>query len=308
MTSATLQLRPIAVNPQAYVRPPSLAIIPYTLPVSAQEFVNSEIRRGIITGVITIEQLYRQKPPATPAPISAEQLAKAIKAVEKLFNPFTIDSATFGDPLDRLLSLSGFIHTEGSDSTREMRQLNGDEIVEVFQGEAGFTTATDKKPVLATFACDSCVGVGGFDPINQIAFLVHFSMEQEVQPSGQQFFCILSQLVKKPIEKPLQIHLRTGCGHSEGSMQKTIQAVKTWMASNPSIPMELASETLTCSAFSGGNSLMIDARTGVVTEYDPSDNSKARKITPLDDMRIQSQAWGHVLGSNQGVYIVYQPG
>lgn len=295
--------RPV-FNPQPYVRPPSLAMIPYTPPVSGWEFVKSEIIRGIVTGAIQIEQLYQESTPDLPPYMTLEMDSTGtllkVGSVTSECKPTESHSAAF------FLKLSGLMRDQTS-KPRTRRQLNGDEIVEVLMGEAAFTTATDKKPMLATSGYASCVGVGGFDPINHIAFLVHFSMEQEVQPSGKNLFGILLQLAKKPFEKPLQIHLRTSEGYNE-TTQKTVQAVKKWMTSHPFISMELASEILDCFPPSDKNSLMIDARTGVVTEYHPSENSKGRELTPLDQARILSQAYGHLFGSNQGVDIVYQPG
>ena len=156
--------------------------------------------------------------------------------------------------------------------------LNGDEIAEIFQSEAGFTIATDKKPIVATFGCSPCVALGGYDATNKIAFVAHFAHAREVRECGHKIFYYISKLAKEKIDTPIQLHIRGGYIHNSHS-DDTREAIKVWMKQRKDLPMKIVSDI---SAKNCQNldetSLLIDSRTGSVAGYDPTSNSNARKF------------------------------
>lgn len=169
------------------------------------------------------------------------------------------------------------------------KKLNGDELSEVLQAQAGFTIATDKKPIVATYGCGPCVALGGYDPTNKIAFVVHFSNAKEIRESGGLIFYNISKLAKQKIETPIQLHLRGGI---EGQSEAIIEAIKLWMKQRDDLPMEIASEDILDSGMNfRGKSLSIDSRTGTVSEYDPKTNPKSRGMSELDVMSAMRSAF-----------------
>lgn len=90
------------------------------------------------------------------------------------------------------------------------KKLKSHKIAEALQSEAAFTTAKQKKHIVATYGCGPCVAVGGYDRINKIAFVVHFATAKEVRECGGQIFYNIARLAKKKITKPIKIHLRGG--------------------------------------------------------------------------------------------------
>ncbi|NGX56824.1 MAG: hypothetical protein K1060chlam5_01070 [Candidatus Anoxychlamydiales bacterium] len=177
-------------------------------------------------------------------------------------------------------------------------KLDGDKIAEVLVSEAAFTISTDPKPVVATYGCAPCVAVGGYDPTNKIAFIVHFTNAEEVRRSSVLVFRNILKLVEKPIEAPIQLHLRGGL---EGFSEDTIAAIKMLMTGKQDLPMEIVSEYILGSDELNYSSLSIDSRTGDVTSYDPLSNSQYRKMSELEAMAA-------MLRSLDGrVKLVYSP-
>jgi hypothetical protein len=163
----------------------------------------------------------------------------------------------------------------------EFDTLNGDEIAEALQSEVSFTTACDKKPIVATYGCGPCIAVGGYEPTNKIAFVAHFSHAREVIECGGTIFYTISKLAKQKIEKPIQIHLRGGWKGEETS-EKTVNIIKKWMACRKDIPMELASEDLFDeTSLCPRKSLSIDSRTGIASTYNPTSNPNRRTVDSL---------------------------
>lgn len=175
---------------------------------------------------------------------------------------------------------------------------NGDEIAEALQSEVAFTTALDKKPVVATYGCGPCVAVGGYDPTNKIAFIVHFATPGEVKHCGGLIFYNLSKLAKRKIEAPIQLHLRGG---EVSQSEDTIEAIKMWMRQRDDLPMEIASEDILDSGIGFGKSLLIDSRNGAVSEYDPMTNPHPRHMNDLDIMMTVMSAY------HPNISIAYAP-
>lgn len=176
--------------------------------------------------------------------------------------------------------------------------LSGDEIAEVLQAQAGFTVSTDIKPVLATYGCGPCVALGGYDPTNQIAFLIHFSNAREIIASSGLILLNIQKLAKEPIVRPIQIHLRGGIKEES---EDIIEAIKTWM-SRTCFPMQIISEDILHgeSCFES-KSLLIDSRNGAVSEYDPMTNPKSRAAEPYDVMSAMMSAF------EPKIRVVYAP-
>jgi hypothetical protein len=295
----------------------STALIPYYVQKTPMEFIKYEVERGLKKGTITLEQLM----PCPPIPpsfpnISVSSMNNAIipysprktsmefikPEVEREWDRFLEDSFRFDEiPTDEIgidqIGIHGIqisnsrsrLHYEKlplwETSSRVSRlafvQLNGDEIAEVLQSQAGFTIATDQKPIVATYGCGPCVAVGGYEATNKMAFVVHFASAREVEKCGGVIFYNISKLVKEKFERPIQIHLRGG---TEGSSEETIETIKKWTTWRKDIPMEIASEDILGRGFGFGRSLAIDSRTGSVSEYDPMANPKSKRMSELDQL------------------------
>ena len=263
-----------------------LAIVPYTRPKSAQEFIDLEVKQGLTLGIITPEFMLFQR-----LQIAMQKHAKVKRQrVLEIAKPCTIKnhmpSVTSLHSWRFHLKLSGLMHDENPYFLRKHAsshpQLNGEEIAEALQSELAITIATDKKPIVASYGAGPCVIVGGYEAINKIAFIVHFSHEGEVRTNGHCIFYNTSKLAKERITKPLQIHLRGGV--EETTSEATVKAIRIWMTARKDIPMESASEEILGNGFGGGKSLSIDSRNGTVSEYDPLASPQYRKMDELANL------------------------
>ncbi|MBA3238094.1 MAG: hypothetical protein H0T62_07070 [Parachlamydiaceae bacterium] len=169
------------------------------------------------------------------------------------------------------------------------QKLIGEEIAETFQSEISFTTATDKKPVVATYGCGPCVALGGYDSTNKIAFIVHFSNPMEVRTCGSSIIYNFAKLVKEEITTPIQLHLRGGI---EGQSEPIIEAIKIWINEKKDFPTEIASQDILDSGMGfNSKSLLTDSRTGFASEYDPMENPKRRTISDAEVMSAMMSAF-----------------
>jgi hypothetical protein len=162
------------------------------------------------------------------------------------------------------------------------KELNGIEVAEAFPSEACFTIATDKKPIVATYAFGPYVYLGGYEATNKIAFIVHFSNAGEVREADELIFNNISKLAKKKIEK-IELHLRGGV---KGQSEKIIKAIKNWIEQRKNLPMEIASEEILLSEEESEKGLSIDSRNGEVSEYDALKNPRRREITVQEFISI----------------------
>jgi hypothetical protein len=163
-------------------------------------------------------------------------------------------------------------------------------IAEVFQSEAGFTNAVDKKPIVATFGCGPCVAVGGYDSINHVAFVVHFADANEVEKCGRRVAYNIRSLMQKPLtcETPIAIHIRGGI---KGKSERTVEGIRQWIMHTLDLPTTIASEEVLLSdRLDSSESLSIDSRSGTVCDYNPKLNPKGRKFSKLDELRAISSA------------------
>lgn len=196
--------------------------------------------------------------------------------------------------IDRLVTIKEPSRISHFFSTR----LNGEEIAEVFLSQAGFTTGTDKKPVLATYGCGPCVSLGGYDATNKIAFVVHLTNEEELIKSGKMIYKNISKLIKEKIETPIQLHLRGGI---VGESEDIIESIMTWMTQSEDLPMEIASQKTLLDGLGDPESLAIDSRTGEVYEYDPKDNPQARRMHECEALMARISIY------NPTIFIAYMP-
>lgn len=271
------------------------AIIPYTPPVAPEEFIRREAERARANTVIS------ERPVSLVRQLSLPKLfGSEIDAVNSLFSRSreSFNGIDFKPILiwerfsSRMtsLELTPFLF-EPSTRVASAAKLDGDKIAEALQSELAITTADDARPIVATYGCSPCVAVGGYDPTNKIAFVVHFANAGEVRKSGGLIFYNISKLVKTPISSPIKLHLRGG---HEGQSEATIEAIKQWMTwwEKDGLPMEIASEDILTSGMEmGGKSLSIDSRSGEVSEYSPMSNAKRRDFSELDAMRAMMSAF-----------------
>jgi len=197
-------------------------------------------------------------------------------------------------------SLKWETYTPNQVSRLSQAILNGDEIAEVLQSEAGFTIATDEKPILATYGCNPCVALGGYDATNKTAFVVHFSHAGEVRECGWMLLYNISKLAKEKIETPIQLHLRGGV---KGRSEAIIKEIKIWMREREDLPMEIASQEVLLSGMDYGKSLSIDSRTGEVSEYEPMANPKARGLSDMKAMTRRALMSAH----QPNITVAYTP-
>lgn len=290
----------------------STAFIPDTLPTIPAELVKFEVERGQSNGSISIEQTNPSSSPCidpdlinlnlrdTGRSSSAQESSLSNRRFEmsngrnSRLTPIDLDIPLFSTSLDRSLRNSEELRKLSEDFQKLVdsldfdevsypipppsKKLNGEEVAETLLAEASFTIATDKKPIVATWGCGPCVALGGYDATNKIAFIVHFSNQEEVIKSGDLIFSNIAKLVKEKITTPIQLHLRGGI---EDESEPIIEAIKMWMKQREDLPMEIASEDV-LDRGPDSKSLSVDSRTGEVSEYNPMDNPKSRGMSDLE--------------------------
>jgi hypothetical protein len=330
----------------------TMAIVPYTHPMTAWEFIKSEVEKGLISGSISPEQLTQHQ--SIPPSLSFNLVKINLSLISEIFGetndirdshfssrrierqspgrnrinfedfnipvflPTNFRTGSSEERIECRMPFDNSIHnhkmsevwqtivddlacdefnTMSVNRIPSSTKLNGDEIAEILQSEAGFTISTDRKPIVATYGCGPCVALGGYDATNGIAFVVHFSNMEEVIKCGGDIFYNLSKLFKKKIESPIQLHLRGGI---EGQSEGTISAIKVWMR-REDLPMEIASEDILGDGMSYAKSLFIDSRNGAVSNYDPLLNPKSRKMSDFDAISTIMR------GINANIKITYTP-
>lgn len=182
----------------------------------------------------------------------------------------------------------------------DSQQYKDDLVAEAFQSEAAFTNATDKKPIVATFGCGPCVAVGGYDSINNMAFMIHFATFQEVLCCGEKIIQQIRLLTPKKLtpKTPIILHLRGGL---KGMSENTIKAICQWSQAYADIPMIIQSAQILFDNLDYGKSLSLDSRSGNVSDYDPDLNPHARKASEHDQ---QYAIWSFYVPH---IRIIYTP-
>lgn len=162
-------------------------------------------------------------------------------------------------------------------------------IVDCGVAEAAFSHAEDRKPIIATDALATCVGIAGYDADNQMGFVVHFSGEKEVEVSGEQLVKQMKQMQKQPITQPLQVHLRGGI---KNLSEPLLEAINKWLESFGCLIQIVSREVLTEGlldekGYPHAMSLSLDTRTGQVSTYDSSTNLYAK---PKKEIKSEEEA------------------
>lgn len=148
--------------------------------------------------------------------------------------------------------------------------------------EAVFTHAQDRRPIVATDALATCIGIAGYDPTNEWGFLIHFTTEDELAESMHMLNREIYQRIKNPAITPIQIHLRGGI---KGLSEPLLVALEEWVASlnEKGCLMEIASKQvlteglLDRDGLPNSMSLSLDTRDGAVSEYDSRKNPFVKK-------------------------------
>jgi len=143
--------------------------------------------------------------------------------------------------------------------------------LEVFESEAGFTHSKAQSPIVATSGCLSCIALGGFNPTNKTAFVVHFYNEEEVVYSADS---ILSKLDLKSFSGPIRIHLTGGI---KGRSEKIRKAIEISILRY--IPNKIVSEDALQDCFKS-KTLSIDSRTGEVGSSYPKVGERGFVFNP----------------------------
>ncbi|MBA3815368.1 MAG: hypothetical protein H0X29_02395 [Parachlamydiaceae bacterium] len=105
-------------------------------------------------------------------------------------------------------------------------------------GEAGFTSAYEKLPIIANMTHPLVVTMGGFDSTNKIAFIASFIFPKDVEFYKDFFVRTYTEMAKEPRVNPIQIHLMSGVNEISKS---TVVFIKRWLG-ECEIPMQIVSE------------------------------------------------------------------
>jgi hypothetical protein len=151
--------------------------------------------------------------------------------------------------------------------------------------EAVFSHKGDCRPILVTDSLATCIGVAGYDPINQFGFVVHFTIENEIDASGTLPLDHIRRYREQNTNAPLLIHLRGGI---KGLSEPLLLKVKEWLASSNFMVIIASEDTLQPSMTSPKcpGSIKLDVQTGTCETYDPTTNLysqvKKKDVSELD--------------------------
>lgn len=179
--------------------------------------------------------------------------------------------------------------------------LKFSKIFEVFDSQFAITNDFDINPILATYGLLDSIAVAGYDRINKIAFLIHFSNEQEVYQCGREITNRIMKFAKKKIDHAVEIHLRGG-RKSLGTSENILNAIHKWMKIESSYPMEIRFEnTVLLTDNEKNRSFFIDVRDGSTGFYDPIRNPNRRNKTELEIRESYLRLY------RKDVKLVYEP-
>ena len=83
-----------------------------------------------------------------------------------------------------------------------------DEVAEVIQANFGVTDSNDAKPIIATSALFTCIGLLGYDRGHNLGFLMHFQSSNDVRSGLERLYQELSQTYPN-IEKEFDANIVT---------------------------------------------------------------------------------------------------
>jgi hypothetical protein len=179
--------------------------------------------------------------------------------------------------------------------------------------EAAFTHARDRKPIVATDALATCIGIAGYDSTNEWGFLIHFTTEDELAASMQMLNHEIYKRMKNPLIAPIQIHLRGGI---KGLSEPLLAELEKWVASlnEDGCLMQIVSKQVLTEGLLDKDgrpnmmSLSLDTRDGTVSEYDSNKNPFVKKPigqNAQDVDAIISDVLMNAVIRNPGIKIVY---
>lgn len=167
----------------------------------------------------------------------------------------------------------------------ETAEKQPDLIREASVSEAVFSHKGSYRPLLATDSLATCIGVAGYDPVNQFGFVVHFAVSDEVKASGDMLLNRIRAYREQNINAPLLAHLRGGF---KGMSEPLLSKVKEWLTSND-LNCIIASEDTLHAPFKALGSLKLDVRTGTCETYDYSTNPLSKnKIKNIKEVNIEN--------------------
>lgn len=206
--------------------------------------------------------------------------------VEKRLEQMTEQAVSlFGKEMTDLrdIKVQEFVKTKFSDlisAVAEIAEKQPDLIREAGLSEAVFSHKGSFRPILATDSLATCIGVAGYDPVNQFGFVVHFTGEDEVKASGDMLLNRIRVYREQNIHAPLLVHLRGGI---KGMSEPLLSKVKKWLTSNDLNCIIASEDTLQPPILPGiglprvPGSLKLDVRTGTCETYDSSTNPLLKK-------------------------------
>ncbi len=181
--------------------------------------------------------------------------------------------------------------------------------------EAAFSSADNRKPIVATDGLATCIGVAAYDRTNKQGFVVHFARDDEVVESGNQLIETLLKSAEKPIETPVEVHLRGGIA---GLSVPLAEEIERWVesAAKKGCPMKIvSSEILLHGLFNDQgmpnlDSLSLDTRDGSVSSYDREKNPYAEPRKQIQNAKeadeLFSDALVRCIQRKPEITIVYQ--
>lgn len=210
-----------------------------------------------------------------------EQLDKMAALAEKLFNK--PEDAMGTDAFFDFMK-TGFVQIL-TNIVEESDKLPPNLIAECEIGEAAFSNARDRKPIIATDALATCVGVAGYAKEFQSGFVIHFSHPEEIDESGK---ILCDKIRAMGPKQPIEIHLRGGI---KGYSEPLVRTVEKWieMCNKNGCLMKVASkevcvkELLDEQGFPNTMSLSLDTRNGSIDKYDAATN-------PFSKIQVEREA------------------
>lgn len=173
-------------------------------------------------------------------------------------------------------------------------QQDGKLIAEAQMDEMVITHSGDAKPIVGTDGLGPCIALGGYDPNNKVAFIVHFSRPENLSSKDLILNQIKSLLVN-PVKEAVKIYIvggfRSGPLGPFGLPNSQIRLrleLKKWIA-EWNLPIEIVSDTATPTFEEmlrkgyRGKTLSIDSRNGGIGTYNPNLNPYALPTKALDE-------------------------
>ncbi len=184
-----------------------------------------------------------------------------------------------------------------------------DLIREAGVSEAVFSYKGDYRPILATDSLATCIGVAGYDPMNQFGFVIHFANKNEVEASKATLLKRICEYKAKNPQAPLLVHLRGGI---KGLSEPLLSEVKQWLLEKEMNCIIASEDTLQqeTNGLPSPGSIKLDVRTGTCEKYDPETNPYTkikRKEVSEHTPNFMADLWLKTATRKPEIKIVYDP-